>query len=428
MKIHLLGIGGVGMSALAQAYLDMGYAVQGADRELDKGGTSETLETLRREGVKFFPEAGGAGIDGSVDALVITTAIEANHPGLAAAEKAGVRVVHRAKALAEIVNKRRLIAVTGTCGKSTVTAMLGHILAELGADPLVVNGAAVTGWDADGTRVGSVRNGKGEIAVIEADESDKSLVAYKPWGVVVTNASADHYGEDEMNRVFDAFIASSSGGPVVDGRKGLPEQNGMEQLPMPGKHNRANALLAMQMARMALPGVEPERVREAMGTFGGVVRRLEKIGERVYDDYAHNTEKLKAALVALQELHPQGVAMMWRPHGYAPLRKMKDSLAEMFVHTLRRQDVLVLPPVYDAGGTADRSVNSQDLVKAMIALDPCAKVNLAETLDEAEAFLLESEAATPGMAVAVCGARDPALPHLARRLAKRIDGKESKQQ
>ena len=216
-SIHLVGIGGVGMSALAQAYLDAGYAVSGADRSLRADGRrTPVLEALSAEGVHLFPDD-GSGVGVGTDRLVVSTAIEDTNPDLAAARARGIPVVHRAAALSELLSARKLVAVAGTCGKSTVTAILGHVLVECGFDPLVVNGAQVVGWDANGTRVGSVRNGAGEYAVAEVDESDKSLTAFHPYAAIVTNASADHYSKEEMDSVFDAFIRDIPG-PVIDGR------------------------------------------------------------------------------------------------------------------------------------------------------------------------------------------------------------------
>ena len=172
--IHLVGIGGVGMSALAQAYLDAGHAVSGADRSLRAGGSrTPVLDALAAEGVRLFPDD-GSGIDGGTERLVASTAIEDTNPDLMAARARGITVVHRAAALSELLSGRKLVAVAGTCGKSTVTAILGHLLVECGFDPLVVNGAQIVGWDAHGARVGSVRKGAGEYAVAEVDESDKS--------------------------------------------------------------------------------------------------------------------------------------------------------------------------------------------------------------------------------------------------------------
>ena len=220
-SIHLVGIGGVGMSALAQAYLDAGYAVSGADRSLRSDGRrTPVLEALATEGVHLFPDD-GSGVGVGTNRLVVSTAIEDTNPDLVAARALGTPVVHRAAALSELLSARKLVAVAGTCGKSTVTAILGHVLVECGFDPLVVNGAQVVGWDANGTRVGSVRNGAGEYAVAP--------------------------------------------GPVIDGRvtDGAPAE-AVEKLPMPGAHNRANARLALAMA-IAL-GADPAKASAALAT------------------------------------------------------------------------------------------------------------------------------------------------------------------
>ena len=418
------------MSALAQAYLDSGHAISGADRSLRADGPrTPVLEAFAAQGVRLFPDD-GAGVDADTGRLVISTAIEDTNPDLAAARARGIPVVHRAAALSELLSGRKLVAVAGTCGKSTVTALLGHLLAETGFDPLVVNGAQVVGWDVGGSRVGSVRRGGGEWAVAEVDESDKSLTAFRPYAVIVTNASADHYSKEEMDAVFDAFIRDVHG-PIVDGRvifkgrKHLEELRAIaERCPLPGAHNRANALLALLMAEAL--GAPRDRLATALATFPGVERRLQRVGSvpcgdrqvAVYDDYAHNPEKLHAMLVTLQEAFPQGVAAVWRPHGYAPIRKMLDALAEMFRATLRPQDVLVLPPVYDAGGTADRSINS-DALAARLA-DVSGKVVLVNDLKEAET-VLRTHAPAVG-AIVTAGARDPGLPVLARRLTQQ--GKE----
>ena len=421
--IHLVGIGGVGMSALAQAYLDAGHAVSGADRTLRAGGTrTPVLDALAAQGVRLFPDD-GSGVDAATGQLVVSTAIEDANPDLAAARARGIPVVHRAAALSRLLSRRRLVAVAGTCGKSTVTAILGHLLAECGFDPLVVNGAQIAGWDAHGTRVGSVRKGAGEFAVAEVDESDKSLTAFKPYAAIVTNASADHYSKEEMDAVFDAFIRDMPG-PVIDGRDREGRacrdlETAITSFPMPGAHNRANARLALAMA-CAL-GADPAQAAAALASFPGVERRLQRVGSlpcgyrqvAVFDDYAHNPEKLHAMWTTLAEAYPRGVAAVWRPHGYGPLRKMMDALAEMFRGVMRPQDALVLLPVYDAGGTADRSVNSDALASRLA--DASGAVVLVKDLKEAEDYL-RARADAFG-AIVTAGARDPGLPVLARRLA-----------
>ena len=411
--VHLVGIGGVGMSALAQALLDAGCTVTGADRALGGSGARPgVLAALARAGVRLFPDD-GSGIGPDTARVIVSTAVEETNRDLQCARARDIPVVHRAAALAELLAPRRLVAVAGTCGKSTVTAILGHLLAESGFDPVVVNGAQVVGWDAGGTRVGSTRKGTGAYAVAEVDESDKSLVAFKPFAAVVTNASADHYSKAEMDAVFDAFVRGVPG-PVIDGRRTpMVPSAAARTIPLPGEHNAVNAECALRMA--AALGADPARLAAAIRTFPGVERRLQRVGTCggavVYDDYAHNPEKLHAMLATLQAAYPKGVAVVWRPHGYAPLRKMLEALAAMFRATLRPCDELLVLPVYDAGGTTDRSLNSDALVARLNA----SPVRFVEGLEDAETHLRTHAPAFGALVVA--GARDPGLPVLARRLA-----------
>ncbi len=393
MKRHLIGVGGVGMSALATALVRLGDEVSGADRNL----ATKNIAFLESIGVKCFPDD-GSGVDAATDEVIVSTAIESDNPGLLKAAQLGIPVTHRAKALAAALAGRRLVAVVGTCGKSTVTAMLGHILASCGYDPFCVNGANVPGWE------GAVRFGRGEYAVAEVDESDRSLVAFHPYAAIVTNASTDHYSKEEMDEVFDAFVKDVPG-PVVDGR----EQTGEADVSIPGRHNRNNAWLALRMA-LAL-GCNEDAARAALLTFGGVERRLQRYGSCVYDDYAHNPEKLRAMWNTLAEHYPNGICVVWRPHGYAPLRKMMDSLAATFNEIVRPQDRLLLLPVYDAGGTTDRSVNSD----ALAAKIDAAKCELVSDLNAAYEWVGAHRGRFA--AFATCGARDPDLPALAARIA-----------
>ncbi len=393
MKRHLIGIGGVGMSALATALVHLGDTVTGADRNLN----TPNIRMLEALGVRVFPDD-GSGVDASTDEVIVSTAIEATNPGLKRAEELAIPVTHRARALARALAPYRLVAVVGTCGKSTVTAMLGHVLAECGMNPFCVNGANVPGWD--GAVRWPVAGAKVQYAVAEVDESDKSLVAFSPYAAIVTNASADHYSKAEMDEVFDAFIKDLPG-PCVDARG---------ETYRPQDFNRQNASLAVRMA-VAL-GCDRDAAEAAMKTFGGVERRLQRYGDCVYDDYAHNPEKLRAMCMTLAEAHPRGICVIWRPHGYAPLRKMLDALAQMFDETLRPCDQLLLLPVYDAGGTTDRSINSDRLAAAMTRARVTLVADLDAAYDQCVARRGEFEAAV------TCGARDPGLPVLAKRLAE----------
>ena len=376
------------MSALATALLRLGDEVTGADRALD----TPNVRFLESLGVKVFPDD-GSGVDAATGEVIVSTAIEPDNPGLLRAQELAIPVVHRAKALAQALSGRKLVAVVGTCGKSSVTALLGHILAECGFDPFCVNGANVVGWE------GAVRFGRGEYAVAEVDESDKSLVAFRPYAAIVTNASADHYSKEEMDAVFDAFVKDMPG-PLVDARG--------ESYP-PQAYERQNASLAVRMA--VLLGCDRAAAEQAVEGFRGVERRLQRYAGSVYDDYAHNPEKLRAMWLTLAERHPGGICAVWRPHGYGPLRKMMDALAAMFNEVARPCDKLLLLPVYDAGGTADRSVNSGELA-ARIRPGVC---ELVQSLDAAYGWCRTHTGDYE--AFVTCGARDTGLPALAARLS-----------
>lgn len=423
-RVHLVGIGGVGMSALAQVLLDRGNAVSGSDRLLDSGDTTDTLTRLHQQGVALHPQD-GTGVAGATR-LVVSSAIEADNADLQAARCAEIPVVHRAAQLAELAAGRRLIAVTGTCGKSTVTALLGWLLQEAGLDPAVVNGAGVVGWDAD-NRIASVRRGEGAWLVIEADESDRSLLVFNPEHAIITNASADHFGHDETLALFSRFRERVTG-VVIDGvgETAQPADARCDgwcghftfagtsfTVPLPGQHNICNAWHAVRLASAL--GIAAPTLAAGLATFRGVERRMQRTGmcagAVVIDDYAHNPEKLAAAWTTVAAAFDRVVAV-WRPHGYGPLRKMIDDLEVVLARVVRPQDLLLVLPVYDMGGTADRSVGSDALLKRLVAKG--VPVQAVATLDDAETAL--RAAAAPATALVICGARDPGLPRLAARL------------
>ena len=388
MKYHLIGAGGVGMSALATLVLKLGHVVTGSDRTL---GT-DNLKRLERLGARIFPDD-GSGVAPDVDAVIVSTAIEDSNRDLVRARELGLKVVHRAAALQHFLSGRRLVAVAGTCGKSSVTALLGHVLSSCGLDPLCVNGANVVGWE------GAVRFGAGEYAVAEVDESDKSLSAFSPYAAIVTNSSADHFSKDEMDEVFDAFIAKATG-PVLDARG---------ETYLPEDYMAQNESLAVRMAVML--GCDESASRASLASFKGVERRLQPCGAAVYDDYAHNPEKLRSMIAVLKKRHRGAICVIWRPHGYGPLKKMLDGLAAMFSEALSTDDALLVLPVYDAGGTADRTIGSEALVGRVSGPEAVK----ADSFDDVAAWCGEN--ARRFAAVAVAGARDPGLPALARRIA-----------
>lgn len=420
---HFIGIGGVGMSALAEAALKAGMEVSGSDRLLDSGGQTRVLDALKAQGAVLFPQDGSA-IDDRTVRIIVSTAIEADNPDLAEAVRRKIEVMHRSQFLDLILKGRgRRIAIGGTCGKSTVTALTGWLLEQAGLDPTVINGAPLAEWISD-VSVGSSRVGGGRLCVFEADESDRSLMNLECDIAVVTNASADHFSLHETHELFDAFIRKASEG-AVDARsdtfwsdvsvlEGAFEYRGRTfSVPMPGRHNVLNAVVSVKLCEMLGCGLD--LLAAKLERFRGVSRRLEFVGRRngvsVYDDYAHNTEKIRASWEALAALY-RPLIVVWRPHGYGPLRSMMEDLAAMFRQVCREGDSLLLLPVYDAGGTADRSINS-DVLVGKIAEAGC-KAELAIDIDAAGKRVLELTSS--GSAVAVMGARDPALPELAAHI------------
>jgi UDP-N-acetylmuramate--alanine ligase len=430
---HLAGVAGVGMSALAQALLAGGYAVSGSDRYLDAGHRLPILEQLAGLGVRLVPQD-GSGVTPETGALVVSTALESDNPDIAAARSRGVPVRHRAEVLAALAGEGQCVAVTGTSGKSTVTGMLGWALAEMGAAPTVVNGAAVLNWCTDSLPGNFVPGGSG-LWVVEADESDRSLMHFHPDWAVITNASRDHFGAAETRALFDAFRGQVRRG-VVDGMSDpdlVPQaeptlspdgsvfrwRDVSFELRVPGRHNVENAIQAAALCERL--GYAPARVRAALGRFRGLHRRLElhgrERGVRVYDDYAHNPAKIAAAWSAVRP--PDGrVHAVWRPHGYGPLRAMMEELVAAFAALAREGDRVFLLPVYDAGGTADRHVGSGELVERLSAAGVAA-----EGLDDyAGACERVPGGAGEGDVVLLMGARDPDLPVLADRLLEGLRG------
>ncbi|MDO9540967.1 MAG: Mur ligase domain-containing protein, partial [Kiritimatiellia bacterium] len=203
MKYHLIGVGGVGMSSLAQLLLALGHSVSGSDRYYDQGKALNILTKLQLLGVKLFAQNGSA-VGDDLSAVVVSSAIEKDNPDLGAARKKGIQVLHRAELLAVLARDKKCIAVTGTAGKTTVTGMIGWTLAELGLDPTVVNGGAVLNW-VSGENIGNFRFGHSDIWVLELDESDRSLLNFSPDWAVITNISKDHFEVAEVRELFALF-------------------------------------------------------------------------------------------------------------------------------------------------------------------------------------------------------------------------------
>lgn len=430
---HLVGVAGVGMSALAQVLLARGFSVTGSDRYHDSGQELTVLNKLRRAGVSLVSQD-GAGVKPETAGVVVSTAIEPENPDVQAAGRQGIPIIHRAEMLSRLAHSFTTIAVTGTAGKTTVTGMLGWVLEQAGLDPMVVNGGSVLNW-IDDNAIGNVRIGHGITWVLEADESDRSLMQFDPDWAVITNISKDHFELDEVESLFQQFSLKVRHGVV--GCYGNPpfsmsgfhprlsaqgcefEYQGVTfKIPLLGRHNAENALHCVLMCERI--GVSLPEVSRALTTFQGIQRRLEWVGQArgvtVIDDYAHNPAKIVAAWRAVAPYFKRLIAV-WRPHGHAPLALMMEELTHAFAGLAGRDDRVLILPVYYAGGTVRTMVDSSRLVDQLIHAGV-----VTEAVDSYDALKdrLLSLAQTDD-AVLFMGARDPFLPVFALRFVFELD-------
>ncbi len=441
-KVHFVGVYGAGMSALAQFHAMGGGATTGSDRFLDQGKAGDIRKALEKTGVSLFPQD-GSGISRDTATVVVSTAIEADNPELVQAGDVGIEVVHRADWLARIVREHKTIAVAGTSGKSTVSAMLYTILKTAGFSPSVITGAGLHALEAEGL-LGNAKRGASDLLVIEADESDGSLPKYEPWLGVLLNFGKDHKELDELERIFSEFnrkcekfsvnadetslsrwmegAVTFGFGPASVHAENLvvnPEGSTFSvegvsfQIPLPGQYNAANALAAICAAREA--GVSLKDSSRALEGYNGIARRYDYIGEaggvRVIDDYAHNPDKIRAVLSAAHaQVNGGKLCVLFQPHGFGPTRFLKDDLVEAFSEGLAEGDVAWFSPIFYAGGTAAKDISSDDLAAPLRERGIDARS--PDSRPDAGKDIVETSKA--GDLVLVLGARDPSLPQFAK--------------
>ncbi len=354
-RLHFIGIGGAGMSGLALVCGELGSTVTGSDR-----AGSSYIDRLRASGIDAVVGHDAAGLPEGVE-VVVSTAIGEDNPELALARERDLAVLHRGELLAQLCAEKRLIAVAGTHGKTTTTAMLVWALRKIGADPAFFVGGEVPGIGATGTA--NAGWGEGEWVVAEADESDASFLRLRPEVAVVTNVEMDHHSRwgslAELHRAFREFLEPASGavlpadGSLADLRQG--EALGFDAttpgparvpLAVPGAHNLLNARAAL--AAVELAGLDLDAAAKALADFPGVRRRLEFKGEakgaRIYDDYAHHPTEVRAALSALRELGPERLIAVFQPHLYSRTK----ALTEEFGAALTLADEVAVLDVYPA--------------------------------------------------------------------------------
>ena len=357
-RLHFIGIGGAGMSGLALVCARLGAEVTGSDR-----ADSSYMERLRAAGLD--PAVGHAAANMPEGAeVVVSTAIGDDNPELALARQNGVEPIHRGQLLAELCAEKRLIAIAGTHGKTTTTAMTAWALRAIGADPAFFVGGEVPGLGPDGEPA-NAGWGEGEWVVAEADESDASFLRLRPEVAVITNVEMDHHSRwGSLAELHEAFIAFAGparglvlpgdeemswlagvGGEVAEFDAAAPGPAKME-LAVPGEHNRRNVRAAL--AALKLAGFDLDPAAEALASFRGVNRRLELKGRRgpvsIYDDYAHHPTEVRAALSALRDQRPSRLVAVFQPHLYSRTK----ALAAEFGAALTLADEAIVLDVYPA--------------------------------------------------------------------------------
>jgi len=446
------GIGGSGMLPLALILHGAGAVVAGSDRSRDQGRTPEKFAWLESLGFALHPQD-GSGIVSAEQTLVASAAVEDTVPEMLRAKELGCPRMSRAELLATLFNAAETrIAIGGTSGKSTVTGMAGWIMDQAGRDPTIMNGAVMKNYASPDAPFASARVGKGPVFVSEVDESDGSIVLYRPQVAVLNNITLDHKSLEELHGLFGDFLAEArvaiinaddpesapflkleharSFGfrddaayraaqftPLPLGSRFSVCHDGTVtpvELQMPGRHNVSNALAAIAASHAA--GVSVADAAAALGTFAGLARRFDIVGTSrsgitVIDDFGHNPDKVAATLATLKA-HPGRVIAFFQPHGYGPLRQMGAELAQTFARELGPDDLTILcDPVY-FGGTVDQSEGSERIVR--LIREAGGSAEYIPSREDCSTHI--AALARPGDRVVIMGARDDTLALFARDL------------
>lgn len=454
------GIGGSGMLPLATIVRAQGHEVAGSDRSLDQGRLGAKFAFLEAQGIALFPQD-GSGVTSADQIVVASAAVEEAVPDIVAANRVGAKRLSRPEMLAQLFNAAGAgIAVGGTSGKSTTTGMIGWILHALGRDPTVMNGAVMKNFASADRPFASALVGKGDIFVSEVDESDGSIALYRPDLAVLGNITLDHKSLDELRTLFRDFVgrariaalnlddaetrllaatlprermigfgfddpaADLHGGDVAESPLAIAfsvregDRTVPVRLQVPGRHNAANALAALAAVRAI--GVDLAEAAEAIAGFTGLRRRFDVIGTAagvsVIDDFGHNPDKIAATLKTLHAF-PGRLLLMFQPHGYGPLKVMKDALIACFADNMTGEDVLLMPdPVY-FGGTVERTVGTADIIAGLRAAGRKAE-HVADRDGCGDRLIA---LARPGDRIVIMGARDDTLSEFAASLLARLD-------
>lgn len=446
------GIGGIGMSAIALYLKNVGHTVWGSDRSFDLGNPNAVHTNLLNAGIRLIPQDGRA-ITKEIDTFVVSTAVEETIPDIKRARELGLTIKKRAEILADILHSYKGIAIAGTSGKTTTTAMLSHILYENALDPTMINGGISLNTYNDSPQSNMIF-GNGEYCVIEADEHDGTIELYCPYISVVSNVSLDHKPLEILRPLFENFIRRTKHGVVINAdcpemqklkidhpnilsfslhndkadlyasnitplAKGTAfDLNGEHfELPVYGDYNIQNVLAATAAALHA--GVPFQHSMRALQTFKGTKRRLQKLGTEhgitVIDDYAHNPDKIRATLETLKK-YPGHTWAVFQPHGFAPTRLIKDELIHVLNTIIDDNLTFIATDIYYVGGTVAKDISAVDIINPVkdASKDAVYIPHRADIID----FLLPK--LKDGDKIIVMGARDDSLSDFAWEILKRI--------
>jgi UDP-N-acetylmuramate--alanine ligase len=449
--IFFIGVAGVGMSAIAQYLSGTGKEVSGSDRYFTPETENDTRNKLEAAGIKCF-EQDGSGITNKTDLVVVSTAIEDTIFEVKKAREMGIQIIKRSEILALIAESKKTIAVGGTSGKSTTSAMIFDVLQYAGLEPSIISGAGLTSIIREG-KIGNTKVGKGDWLVIEADESDGSIVQYKPEIGLLLNIDKDHQEIDELMSIFGQFrdntkevfitnltnklaaklsvnvendfssdISKQAGFQGSEfGQLGFDIQfkiNGVDFIMhTPGKHNMENALATMAVVHQL--GVAPETCAKALSLYEGIYRRHQIIGEKngilLIDDYAHNPAKCAASIAACQPMAPKVIAW-FQPHGYGPTRFLRQDFVQEIAAVLRPEDEIWMSEIFYAGGSVVKDISANDLIQDIRELGKNAYFveNRDELVDE-----LRKHFSKPCVLL-LMGARDPGLEKFAGEVFEKL--------
>ena len=449
-NVFFIGVAGTGMSAIAQYLSGIGKKVSGSDRYFKENEFNDTRDKLEKAGVACF-EQNGIGINQNTSLVVVSTAIEDTVPEVQKAKSLNIPIIKRSELLAIIARSKKTIAVGGTSGKSTTSAMLFDIMENAGFEPSIISGAGLVSIIKE-NKIGNAKVGSGDWLIIEADESDGSIVKYTPEVGLLLNVDKDHQEIDELISIFDTFKKNTTQLFVVNQsntlaaslsdkkendfssnemdagyravhfkQQGLSIQfeiNGQHfEMNVVGKHNMENALAAVAVANQL--GISLQDCASGLKNYEGIYRRHQLLGIKngiyVIDDYAHNPVKCAASIEACQHIAPKVIAW-FQPHGYGPTRFLKNDFIHEFKNILRKEDELWMSEIFYAGGTATKDISANDLIVEIQASGKNAFFveDRNDFLDQVRPHL------TNNCVLLLMGARDPGLEYFCKGIWENI--------